>query len=65
MFRIHTREDDAQILSHGLGGVQDRHYNRHDYMDKKSAALDAWCARLAEIVEGARRQNKVTMRRNS
>jgi integrase len=30
----------AQLLSHGLGGVQQRHYNRHDYLAEKRAALD-------------------------
>ena len=39
----------AQIQSHGLGGVQDRHYDRHEYMDEKRRALEAWSARLQEI----------------
>lgn len=30
----------AQLQSHGLGGVQARHYDRHDYMDEKRAALE-------------------------
>jgi Phage integrase family len=29
----------AQILSHGLGGVQAKHYDRNDYLDQKLAAL--------------------------
>jgi len=29
----------AQLLSHGLGGVQHRHYDRHSYMDEKIEAL--------------------------
>lgn len=41
----------AQIQSHGLGGVQDRHYDRHDYLDAKRAALDAWAARLQALAE--------------
>ncbi|TWT19797.1 tyrosine-type recombinase/integrase [Luteimonas wenzhouensis] len=31
----------AQLQSHGLGGVQARHYDRHDYLAEKRAALDA------------------------
>lgn len=30
----------AQLQSHGLGGVQSRHYNRHDYLEEKRAALE-------------------------
>ncbi len=36
----------AQIQSHGLGGVQDRHYDRHDYLPEKRRALETWTARL-------------------
>lgn len=32
----------AQLLSHGLGGIQAKHYNRHDFMAEKAAALVAW-----------------------
>lgn len=30
----------AQLQSHGLSGVQIRHYDRHSYLDEKRAALD-------------------------
>jgi hypothetical protein len=30
----------AQLQSHGLGGVQARHYNKHDYLREKRAALE-------------------------
>lgn len=36
----------AQIQSHGLGGIQVRHYDRHDYMTEKRAALALWVRRL-------------------
>ena len=36
----------AQIQSHGLGGVQARHYDRYDYLPEKRAALEAWAAWL-------------------
>ena len=35
------REIRAQVQSHGLGGVQDRHYDDHDYLAEKRAALQA------------------------
>ena len=36
-----SNETRAQLQSHGLGGVQTRHYNRHDYLPEKGEALDA------------------------
>lgn len=36
----------AQIQSHGLGGIQQRHYDRHDYLAEKRAALEVWAMRL-------------------
>lgn len=37
-----SRDVRAQLLSHGLSGVQAVHYDRHGYMDEKRAALVAW-----------------------
>lgn len=44
-----SRETRAQLLSHGLGGVQAVHYDRHSYMDEKRAALRAWEAHLKSL----------------
>lgn len=52
----------AQIQSHGLGGIQARHYDRHDYMPEKRAALAMWVVRvkgeaahpIAPVLDGAR-----------
>jgi len=41
-----SREVRAQIQSHGISGVQARHYDRHDYMTEKRAALEAWARHL-------------------
>ena len=38
----------AQLLSHGLSGVQWRHYNRHDYHAEKLAALEKLRALMTE-----------------
>ena len=46
------RDVRAQIQSHGLGGVQSRHYDRHDYMAEKRAAFSMWCDRLNAIRAG-------------
>jgi hypothetical protein len=35
-----SREARAQLQSHGLGGIQSRHYDRHDYMGEKLSALE-------------------------
>lgn len=54
MARIGISKDvRAHILSHGLGGVQARHYDMHDYADEKRAALEAWDRRLSKIASGA------------
>lgn len=34
-----SREIRAQLQSHGLSGVQTRHYDRHDYLQEKKDAL--------------------------
>ena len=57
-----SKDIRAHILSHGLGGVQARHYDMHDYMDEKRRALEAWDARLADIASGTKRENVVPMR---
>lgn len=44
-----SRDTRAQLLSHGLSGVQQAHYDRHQYLDEKRAALVAWEAHLAEL----------------
>lgn len=41
-----SREIRGHLQSHGLGGVQARHYDRHDYLTEKRAALE----RLRELL---------------
>jgi integrase len=45
----------AQIQSHGLGGIQTRHYDRHDYMPEKRAALELWSRRFRNLPPVPRR----------
>lgn len=47
-----SKDIRAQLLSHGLGGVQDKHYDKHDYSDEKRQALSIWESRLDEILKG-------------
>jgi len=41
-----SKETRGQLQSHGLSGVQARHYDRHDYLNEKRAAIVAWLALL-------------------
>jgi integrase len=43
-----SRDVRANLLSHGLGGVQAVHYDRHDYINEKRSALVAWESHLLE-----------------
>jgi integrase len=42
----------AQVQSHGLGGIQQRHYDRHDYALEKYQALQRWVHHLEALKEG-------------
>jgi integrase len=42
----------AQLQSHGLGGVQQRHYDRHEYALEKRAALEKWSRHLTALKSG-------------
>lgn len=42
----------AQLQSHGLGGVQIRHYDRHDYLVEKRQALLKWMRHLKRLRDG-------------
>jgi integrase len=55
-----SKDIRAQLLSHGIGGVQDAHYDRHGYVSEKHNALVAWESRLDEIMTGKATQSNVT-----
>jgi integrase len=42
----------AMILSHGLGGIQKRHYDFHDYALEMRAALEKWAKHLDHLAAG-------------
>ncbi len=58
-----SKDVRARILSHGIGGVQDRHYDMHSYADEKRIALEAWETTLVEILNGRDRSKKVVSMR--
>lgn len=58
-----SKDTRAQLLSHGLSGVQSAHYDRHGYTDEKRAALAAWEQRLEEITANKPAGNVVQMKR--
>lgn len=45
-----SRDVRAQLLSHGLSGVQNQHYDRHQYMKEKRDALIVWEQHLEKIL---------------
>jgi integrase len=49
----------AQIQSHGLSGVQDRHYDKYEYMKEKSNALEAWNKRIDDVLKGQNNNENV------
>jgi intergrase/recombinase len=42
----------SHLLSHGLGSVQNQHYDRHTYWPEKRQALKKWAAYLAKLKGG-------------
>ena len=60
-----SRDTRAQLLSHGLSGVQAAHYDRHGYLNEKRAALSAWEQRLDEIATGKQAANVVQLKGNA
>jgi hypothetical protein len=42
----------AHPQSHCLGGVQKRHYDRHEYALEKRSALELWVAHLERLRAG-------------
>lgn len=47
-----SKDIRGQLLSHGLSGVQDRHYDKHQYMEEKRAVLQAWNDKLEALRKG-------------
>lgn len=53
-----SKDIRAQVQSHGLGGVQQRHYDRYEYMLEKRAALEKWARHLEKIRSGQKAETR-------
>ena len=51
-----SAEIRAHLLSHGLSGVQARHYDKHDYVAEKTKAIALWHKYIAKLMESAARK---------
>jgi len=60
-----SKEMKAQLLSHGLSGVQETHYDRYHYVEPKRKALATWEAYMLEMAEAQRAAYDQTMKSRS
>jgi integrase len=44
-----SKDHRAQLLSHGISGIQARHYDMYDYLQEKREALGVWERHLALV----------------
>ena len=51
----------AQLQSHGLGGIQQRHYDKHSYMPEKKRTLERWRGHLQALKAGKHGANVVRL----
>ena len=51
----------AQLQSHALGGIQQKHYNRHDYATEKRRTLERWRGHLQALKSGEHAGNVVRL----
>jgi hypothetical protein len=60
MGALHVSQDAIdRVLNHAKGTLAGT-YNRHDYLDQKRRALDAWAEHVAFVVGDARDAGNVT-----
>jgi len=57
-----SKDNRAQLLSHGLSGVQEKHYDRNTYLKEKRAALLKWERHLKNIITGKTASKVVNLR---
>lgn len=50
MSQRYSRELVGQLLSHGMSGVQAKHYDRHDYRQEKVEMLERWHLYLLDLL---------------
>lgn len=57
-----SREDRGHLQSHGISGVQARHYDDHDYLPRKRRALETLLGLLEPDTNQKRRTDKTRQR---
>lgn len=60
-----SKDMRGQIMSHGIGGVQEKHYDRHHYTKEKRAVLVAWENWLTQLEKTKKKTNVVQMRQSN
>lgn len=58
-----SKDTRAQLLSHGISGVQAVHYDKGEHVEAKTAALTAWLGHLDAICSGAVRPSNAVKHR--
>lgn len=54
-----SKDVRAQLQSHGISGVQAKHYDQHDYNEEKRFALEKWEAIISAATDGTPEGGKV------
>lgn len=58
-----SRDIRAQVLSHGITGVQAKHYDRHSYLKEKHLALQKWERHLDRLRTNEKSKKVVNLQR--
>ena len=60
-----SKDVRAQLQSHGLSGVQQRHYDKYEYMLEKRAALEKWSRHLERVIDAKHSAQVVELPRSN
>lgn len=58
-----SKDIRAQLLSHGISGVQAQHYDRHEYLKEKRGALIKWERYLNRVATGEEEKKVIQFNR--
>lgn len=58
-----SKDIRAQLQSHGLSGVQDKHYDKHTYLKEKRQVLESWESYLSLLANEPK--NVITLKRGN
>ena len=60
-----SKDTRAQLQSHGLSGVQNRHYDKYEYLNEKQNAIAAWHEHLESLASDKPRASNVRRLRHA